>query len=142
MPARASILLALPLLWLTACTSLPTDAGRTDRVTIINGEFPVLTRGMTAADIQQRLGAPADIKPMAPAAGMVSEVWVYYLEKSLGRSTVVSGLTGSLGGDFGRAGLGPDYIVAERKLLVTLRLLMVNGQLTAQTAKSEERMEF
>jgi hypothetical protein len=32
--------------------------------------------------------------------------------------------------------------MAERKLLVTLRLLMVNGQLSAHTPKSEERMEF
>lgn len=39
-------------------------------------------------------------------------------------------------------GLAPDYVMAERKLLVTLRLLMINVQVSAHTAKSEERMEF
>ncbi|HWA25715.1 MAG TPA: hypothetical protein VG734_08650 [Lacunisphaera sp.] len=139
---RASILVALPVLWLTACSGLPVGSGRAGQVTIVNGEFPVLTRGMTLAEIRQTLGEPAEIQPGTGATDVTSEVWVYYLEKSLGRSTVVSGLTGTLGGDFGRAGMGPDYIIAERKLLVTLRLLMVNGRLFAQSAKSDERMEF
>ena len=147
MHARYLILSALALLGLTACTRIPTDTGRTGRVTIINGDFPVLMQGMTTAEVRQRLGEPAEIQPMASPAEASAEVWVYYLEKSLGRSSVVTGLTGglsngSLAGDFYRSGLAPDYVLAERKLLVTLRLLMINGQLSAHTAKSEERMEF
>lgn len=147
MHARHYILFALALLGLTACTSIPTDTARAGRVTIINGDFPVLTQGMTTAEVRQRLGEPADVQPMASSVEATAEVWVYYLEKSLGRSTVVTGLTGglsygSLAGDYHRSGLAPDYIMAERKLLVTLRLLMVNGQISAHTIRSEERMEF
>jgi hypothetical protein len=147
MHARHYMLFALALFGLTACTSIPADTGRAGRVTIINGDFPVLTSGMTTAEVRQRLGEPAEIQPMTSPAEASAEVWVYYLEKSLGRSTVVTGLTGglsngSLAGDYHRSGLAPDYIMAERKLLVTLRLLMVNGQISAHTIKSEERMEF
>lgn len=147
MHAHHSMLFALALLGLTACTSIPTDTARAGRVTIITGDFPVLTQGMTTAEVRQRLGEPADIQPMASSVEATAEVWIYYLEKSLGRSTVVTGLTGglsygSLAGDYHRSGLAPDYILAERKLLVTLRLLMVNGQLSAHTVKSEERMDF
>ena len=147
MHARNFILSVLALIGLTACTSIPTDTARAGRVTIINGDFPVLTQGMTTMEIRQRLGEPAEIQPMASPVEATAEVWVYYLEKSLGRSTVVSGLTGglsngSLAGDYHRSGLAPDYVLAERKLLVTLRLLMVNGQLSAHAVRSEERMEF
>ncbi len=147
MHARRFILCALALLGLTACTSIPTDTGRANRVTIITGDFPVLAQGMTTAEVRQRFGDPAEIQPMTPSAEATAEVWVYYLEKSLGRAPVVTGLTGglsngSLAGDYHRSGLAPDYIMAERKLLVTLRLLMVNGQVSAHTVKSEERMEF
>ena len=147
MHARCFILFALALFGLTACTSIPIDTGRAGRVTIINGDFPVIMPGMTTAEVRQRLGEPAEIQPMTSPAEASAEVWVYYLEKSLGRSTVVTGLTGglsngSLAGDYHRSGLAPDYVLAERKLLVTLRLLMINGQVSAHTVKSEERMEF
>ena len=146
MHARCFILSALVLLGLAACTSVPTDTGRAGRVTTITGDFPTLAPGMTTTEIRQRLGEPAEIQPMA-AAGAAAEVWVYYLEKSLGRTAVLTGMTGamssgSLSGDYGSSGLAPDYVMAERWLVVTLRLLMVDGQLSAHTATSEERMEF
>lgn len=101
---------------------------------------------MTTTEIRQRFGEPAEIQPMT-AAGTAPEVWVYHLKKSLGRTTVLTGLTGdlssgSLAGDYSRSGLAPDYVLAERKLLLTLRLPMVDGQLSAHIATSEERMEF
>lgn len=146
MHARRFFLSALVLLGLAGCTGVPTGTGRAGRVTIITGDFPALTPGMTTTEIRQRFGEPAEIQPMM-AAGTAAEVWVYHLEKSLGRTTVLTGLTGglssgSLAGDYSRSGLAPDYVLAERKLLVTLRLLMVAGQLSAHTATSEERMEF
>ena len=147
MHARCFILFAFALIGLTACTSIPTDTGRAGRITIITGDFPVLTPGMTTAEVRQRIGEPAEIQPMTSPAEASAEVWVYYLEKSLGRAAVVTGLTGglsngSLAGDFYRSSLAPDYVMAERKLLVTLRLLMINGQISAHTVRSEERMEF
>jgi hypothetical protein len=146
MHARRFFLSVLVLLGLAGCTGVPTGTGRAGRVTIITGDFPALTPGMTTTEIRQRFGEPAEIQPMT-AAGPAAEVWVYHLEKSLGRTTVLTGLTGglssgSLAGDYSRSGLAPDYVLAERKLLVTLRLLMVDGQLSAHTATSEERMEF
>jgi hypothetical protein len=112
----------------------------------IVGDVPLLQVGMTVADVRQRLGEPASIKSM-PSQEVVAETWIYYFEKPLGPTTIFNGATsmasgGSLAGDYGRSGLGPDYLVAQRKLLVTLRLLMVNGQLAAQAASSEERLEF
>lgn len=145
MPARLLLLLALALPWLAACQAPNATAPR-NRVTIIEGEFPSLSAGMSAAEVRQRLGDPAQIQSL-PAADATAEMWLYYLEKSLGRITLVTGMTGTLSsgtlaGDYGRSGIGPDYILAERKVLVTLRLLMVDGRLSAHTARSEERMEF
>lgn len=145
MPARFLLLLALALPWLTGCQA-PDASGTANRVTIITGEFPTVTAGMTAADVRQRLGQPAQIQPLT-AAGASAEVWIYHLEKSLGRTAVLTGMagvlsSGSLAGDYGRSGLAPDYLMAERRLLVTLRVLLVNGQVSAHTVRSEERMEF
>jgi hypothetical protein len=145
MPARFLLLLALSLPWLTGCQA-PDAAGASNRVTIITGAFPAVTPGMTAAEVRQRLGHPAEIQPMA-AAGASAEVWVYYLEKSLGRTAVLTGMSGvlssgSLAGEHGPSGLAPDYLMAERRLFVTLRVLLVNGQVSAHTARSEERLEF
>lgn len=110
MHARRFFLSALVLLGLAGCTGVPTGTGRAGRVTTITGDFPALTPGMTTTEIRQRFGEPAEIQPMT-AAGTAPEVWVYHLKKSLGRTTVLTGLTGdlssgSLAGDY-RQPLGP-----------------------------------
>lgn len=147
MHARHSLFFASMLLALTACTNIPTDTGRASRVTIINGDFPVLTQGMTTAEVRQRLGEPAEIQPMASPVEATAEVWVYYLEKSLGRFTVVTGLTGGCptvrwaatlppvrprpGLHLGRAETPRDPAPAHGQL-----------QLSVHSVRSEERMEF
>jgi hypothetical protein len=145
MPARFLVLVALVLPWLSGC-QVPSAPGGSHRTTVITGDIPSLTAGMTAAEVRQRFGAPAEIQPMN-AAGASAEVWIYYLEKSLGRTAVLTGMTGmlssdSLAGDSSRSGLAPDYLMAERRLLITLRVLLVGGRVSAHTAQSEERMEF
>lgn len=146
MPARHLILPLLALLALAGCsTPGGTEAERTGRVRTFTGDLPALVTGMTTEEVRLRLGAPAEIKPMT-SSGVTAETWVYYFEKTIGPTTVFNGAmsspSGSLAGDYSRSGLGVDYLVVERRLLVTLRLLMVNGQLTARTAQSEERLQF
>lgn len=145
MPARFLLLLALALPWLTGCQA-PDASGTSSRVTIITGAIPTVTPGMTAAEVRQHLGAPAEVKPM-PSPGAPAEIWVYYFEKSLGRTAVLTGMnravsSGSMMGEHGPSGLAPDYVMAERIQLFTLRVLLVNGQVTAHTVRVEERMEF
>jgi hypothetical protein len=145
MPARFLILLALVLPWLSGCHA-PDASGSSGRVTFIAGEIPSITAGMTGAEIRQRFGAPAEIQPMT-VSGAAAELWIYYFEKSLGRTAVITGMagvlsSGSLAGDYSRSGLAPDYLMAERRLLITLRVLLVNDQVSAHSERSEERLEF
>lgn len=144
MPSRLFTWLALPVCWLASCTVAPdgTPIGRTGRITIVHGDFPVLSEGISSADVRAQLGEPAEITP-APSVAGHSEVWVYHLEKYLGQTQVVTHLAergsgGPLGGE-PLAGISePVYTLVDEKIVVTLHLLFRNGQLVYQVARSRQ----
>lgn len=142
MPARFILLLVLPLFWLVGCSSVPGDGARSGSVTVITGDLPVLVNGMSAAEVRQMLGEPAEIKPMESAAGK-AEVWLYHLEKYLGRTELVTFVNRPAPGasfESDPSTMIPEPVTTwvDHKLRVTLRLLMFNGRLTSQTARSEQ----
>ena len=143
------ILSSLPLLCLAGCAGLPAtseaDGSRYGHVTVITGDLPVLERGMSVEAVRQKLGEPAEIKPMQAEEN--AEVWIYYLEKFVGQTQVISDVNRpSFSGASATNPSGmisePFYTMANQKLVVTLRLLIYNGRLVAHTAKSEQRIEF
>lgn len=140
MPAR-SIILLLPLLVLSGCATAPSGTEAKRQVTVIHGDIPVVANGESADDVRQKLGAPAEIRP-GKSHGVNFEVWVYYFEKYLGKTEVVSfvnrpALSGAFENDpFARIP-EPVYRMVDQKLVVTLRLLVINGRISSQTTRSE-----
>ena len=144
------ILSSLPLLCLAGCAGLPAtseaDASRYGHVTVITGELPVLEQGMSVEAVRLKLGEPAEVRPVQPADEN-AVIWIYYLEKFVGQTQVISDLNRpSFSGASATNPSGmisePFYTMANQKLVVTLRLLIYNGRLVAHTAKSEQRLEF
>jgi len=147
MPARFIIillLLLLLLLGLGGCASAPAGRGTASsrQVTVIHGDFPVIANGMSADEVRQKLGAPAEIR-QGKSNERDFEVWVYYLEKFLGKTEVVSfvnrpAMSGTFANDPFAMVPEPVYTMVDHKLLVTLRLVMLNGRLVSQTVKNEQ----
>ncbi|HVZ62955.1 MAG TPA: hypothetical protein VG936_00085 [Lacunisphaera sp.] len=144
MPSRLFPWLALLLCGLAGCHVAPdvANTGGPGRITVVLGDFPVLRDGSTAAEVRAQLGEPAEIKPTASVAGS-SEIWIYYLEKYLGKTQVITHLErratgGTMGGD-PMAGISePVYTMVDEKMVVTLHLLFNNGQLVYQVARSHK----
>ena len=147
MSRRLAICLSLPLLWLTGCTdlSIGNESSRHGRVTVITGDIPTLERGMPADEVRRKLGAPAEIKPVKSSNGS-AEIWVYYLEKFVGKTQVVNYVNrpafgGALNDPTGMVS-EPVYLLADQKVLVTLKLLILDGRLSVHSANKEQRIGF
>ena len=154
MPTRSLLpfLLALAGLGLAGCTSTPATADRPTslpaaRITAVKGQFPVLTRGMSGTVVREKLGAPAEVEPMASPEGK-AEVWVYHFGKTVGMTQVASSTRDipAFGASLSLTALTsvpePVYTLKEEKAMITLSLLMFNGQLEAQKARVEEGADY
>ncbi len=149
---RFPTFLALTLSFALAGCSTPlatsgTDSGKSPHLTDLKGLFPVLEKGMSAEVVRKDLGAPAEIQPMASPDGH-AEVWVYHFEKNVGMTQVSTGTRDIPTFSTGMSGPGTTtvqqqtYSMATKKSVVTLSLLMFNGQLAAQKAMVEDRLEY
>lgn len=143
---------ALSLGGFSGCSSPPAtdgaDSAQSAQITAIKGLFPVLTVGMTSEAVRRKLGKPAEIEPMESPKGK-AEVWVYHFEQSVGMTQVATGTRDIPA--FGISATGPGgtttvqemvYTPVEQMSLVTLRLLMFNGRLTAQKAQVENSLKY
>jgi hypothetical protein len=148
------VFLTASLCWLAGCASPTAPAtgvtgaqstGPTDPDPAAM-PFPKLEKGMTAAVIRQKLGAPVEIQPMASREGK-AEVWIYKFEKNLGMTQVAAGTREMQVMTVGSGGVGmtgvqdPVYTLAEKKSEITLSLLMFNDRLEVQKAKVESTLE-
>lgn len=149
MSARIIILLSLSLCWLAGCAISPAgaEANRSGHPTLITGDFPVLANGMSAEEIRLKLGDPAEIRPMNRTEGN-AEIWVYYFEKYLGRTEILTYVNrpALAGSSYANDPAGmvsePVSTMVDQKVLVTVNLLMFNGRLVSQAAKSEQKLGF
>jgi hypothetical protein len=134
---------------LTGCNSPATpasDTAQSAKPSATEMPFPKLEKGMTAEIIRQKLGEPAEIKPMPSSTGK-AEIWIYKYEKSLGMTQVaartesreVMTLTGT--GPGMTTVQEPVFTLAEKISRVTLSLLMFDGQLQVQKANVEETLD-
>jgi hypothetical protein len=144
---RIPIVVALILCCgLAGCATAPAPA-KSAQITDIKGLFPKLEKDMSADVIRQKLGAPAEIKPMDAPAGK-AEVWVYHFEKSVGMTQVATGtvdvptFSTGISGSITSSAPVLTYSMAEKKSMVTLSLLMFNGRLAAQKAMVENRLDY
>ena len=146
-----SLLLALPSFWLAGCNSPATAAGvhapKPGEAKITEGSVPVLEIGLSTGAIREKLGQPVEIKPMESADGK-AEVWVYHFAGPLRVAQIATGMksvpttdTADLRGEI-RMVQEPQYSLEEQKTVVTLNLLMFNGQLAAQTTQTEQSNEY
>jgi hypothetical protein len=151
-PIRSIVFLAClsPVWWLAGCASQADpsagersfpSAGPTNSALSI----PKLEKGMAAEDIRQKLGVPVEIQPMKSSAGK-AEVWVYRFERSLGMTQVATGtrdipvMSVTAAGAVTTTMKEPVYSLVEKKAVVTLSLLMLDGQLAAQKARVENTL--
>jgi outer membrane protein assembly factor BamE (lipoprotein component of BamABCDE complex) len=146
------LLLTLSGLALAGCTSAPAPAAGTGsvpsaQITAIKGQFPVLKRGMSADDVRQKLGNPAEILPMESPTGK-AEVWVYNFEKTVSTSQIASSTRDvpAFGAPLSLTIMTsvpePVYTLKEDKAVITLSLLMFNHHLAAQKAKVENSSDY
>lgn len=142
-------LLALSLLCLAGCTSAPATAesSHAGKLTAISGQFPVLEKGMSGEIVRQKLGNPAETQPMDSPEGK-AEVWIYYIEKTVGMTQVATSTRGvpaftvTPGGVDTTTVQMPVYTLREDKAVVTLSLLMFNNHLAALKAKVEDSSDY
>jgi len=146
---RIPALVSLTLICVLAgCATAPADAPvKAAQITDIKGLFPKLEKDMSAEVVRQKLGAPAEIKPMDAPTGK-AEVWIYHFEKSVGMTQVATGTVDiptfgtGMTGAVTTSAPALTYSMADKKSVVTLSLLMFNDRLTAQKAMVESRLDY
>jgi hypothetical protein len=154
-PRWSALLLGIvSALLLAGCETAPATASSAAKPaakpagdTVSSGVVPELQIGLTAAAITEKLGRPAAVEPTNPPEKM-AEVWIYHIEGPVRIIQVVTGMKSVPAavplGFVGEMRMvdEPIYSTAEQRTTVTLELLMINGRLAAQKAKSESRNQY
>jgi hypothetical protein len=108
-----------------------------------------LTKGMTADQVRQIMGAPAEVKPR-PAPTGNAEVWVYRRTTYGGAQQVQVGSRPITVSEQGADGTYRDRIIREDpiyrqahvKTTDTIQLLMFDGRFVEQGVTSQKQQEF
>jgi hypothetical protein len=145
----ALVIIAVSCHWLAGCSSQAVGASSpaANQSAAPKHDFPVLEKGMTTGVIRQKLGDPAEIKPM-DAPGGKAEIWVYHIENTVGVTQVASGTRDVPAFSMGLSGPitimvpEPVYTMVEKTSMVTLSLLVFNDRLAAQRIQVENHTDY
>jgi hypothetical protein len=157
MPTRfyPVLIIALSTVWLGGCASSAPSGTVADNATHsakaapspeAEMPFPKLTKGISAAEVRQKLGAPAEVQSTPSPEGK-AETWIYRYVKDLGMTQVAAGthdvpVLSVVPTAYGTTTIQePVYKTVPKHAEITLSLLMFNDHLEAQKAAVEEKID-